>query len=548
MNHLISDIGIAITISTVVGFIAYKLKQPSILGFLIAGVIIGPEIGPKLITDPENINTISEIGLIFLLFIIGLEMNPAAFLESARKILVAGSLQFPLTILLSIPLFMIMGYSLQNDFFSILYLGAGLSLSSTAIIVKLLYDKFEVEGLAGKATIGILIFQDIWAILFLAVQPNLKDPGIMVILGAVLKAVFLVIWGVLVSRYILKRVFQSIRSPEMTFTVAIGWCIANAGLGHFIGLSSEMGALIAGLVLSTHPFSVDISSRVLPLRDFFLTLFFISLGMKIPMPEMGILKSSMIIILFIPFIRILIIFPAMFFFGNSRRTSILTALNLSQISEFSLVIASIGYADGHISKDVFAVLLYTLAVSSVTGSYIIKFNHEIVGLVSKVFKKIKPYESTPPETESPRKIFILGYHRGIRGLVHSLYQTNPELLREISVIDFNAETKSELEVFGIRVFIGDISNSDNLRHAGIQSAKIIISTIPDAILKGTDNSRLVKLLRTLSPGAYIITHGDYVQQVKGLLEAGADDVILPYIIAGEHLADKISSIARKMEN
>lgn len=297
MHGLLFDIGIAIIAATIVSFVTHKLKQPIILGYLVTGAIIGPQIGLGLITDAENIEIMSEIGLILLLFIIGLEMNPQKLLSSGKQMVVTGLGQFVLCVLLGVGFFSLFNYSFVGKNLEGLYLALLCALSSTAIVVKILYDKFESDTLHGRITLGILIIQDVWAILLLAMQPNLANPYIPAIIVAILKTIFLVVAGLLFSRYILKYVFESIvNAPEMVVLMSIGWCSFVAFSAGYLGLSKEMGALIAGVSISTFPYSIHVTAKTLPLRDFFLTLFFISLGMKMIVPTSEIITMASVLV------------------------------------------------------------------------------------------------------------------------------------------------------------------------------------------------------------------------------------------------------------
>ena len=279
MPNLVEDLGIAILASSIVGYILLRLKQPTILAYLIVGVIIGPEIGPSLITSTDNIETISELGLILLLFIIGLEMQPSHLISVFKKVYLAGIGQFVLTLVSGILVFSLTGFALTTQNMQAFYLAIAASLSSTAIVIKLLNDKAELDSFAGRLTVGILLFQDVWAILILAIQPDLTSMDIRPIIIAFLKTFALIAVAFLLSKYALKRIFESItRSPEMIVTIAIGWCSFIVGCAEFMHLSLEMGALIAGVAISTYPYSLHVTAKVLTLRDFFLTLFFISLG------------------------------------------------------------------------------------------------------------------------------------------------------------------------------------------------------------------------------------------------------------------------------
>ena len=541
--HFLEDIGISIIAATIIGVVTHKLKQPIILGYMLAGAVIGPEIGLKLVADPENIEVISEIGLILLLFIIGLEMDIKKVLSSGKQLLLAGIGQFILCVLIGLGLFMMLGYKFGGGSIDALYLSLFCALSSTAIVVKLLYDKFELDTLPGRITLGVLIFQDIWAILILAFQPNFTNPKMTLVGLAILKSIFLLAVGFIISRYVLKSVYGWIaKSPEMVVAVSIGWCASIAAIASSMNLSKEMGALIAGVSIATFPYSIHVTAKVISLRDFFLTLFFISLGMKIPMPELGMIVTAVIIVIFVIASRFMTVYPLLALSGSGRRTSFITSLNLAQISEFSLVIATLGVSYGHINKGIMSVVLYSMAITSVLSSYSIKFNHEIYLLFEKMCNYLGVKSKTASKVEATKEhksypIVILGFHRGARALVESLLASKPEMLEQILVIDFNPEFLAELKGMGIAGLFGDIGSLDTLKHAHIESSQIIISTIPDMLLKGTNNLKIVKTCRAIAPQATIIATADFSAQIEDLKMAGANKVILPYSLSGEYIAN-----------
>lgn len=539
--HLLNDIGIAVIVATVVGIFMQRIRQPVILGYLIAGALIGPEIGFKWITDLENIETISEIGLILLLFIIGLEMDLRSLLASGKQLLIAGVGQFILCVFLGVLFFPLLGYSVGGSNIHGLYLAIICALSSTAIVVKLLYDKFELDTLPGRITLGVLIIQDIWAILVLAFQPNFANPNFLLLVIAILKSLGLLAAGFLLSRYVLNIVFEWIaKTPEMVVAVAIGWCALVSGIAGAIGLSKEMGALIAGISISSFPYSIHITAKTLPLRDFFLTLFFVSLGMKIIVPQIGMILMALAIVIFVILSRFLTIYPLLAFSGAGRRTSFISSLNIAQISEFSLVIAALGVEYGHFQSRLMAIVIYAMAFTSVLSSYFIKYNHELYLLfdrfLSRIGLKVKELEETGRAAHESRPIVILGFHRGARSLVEIILKKNPRMLHEIMVIDFNPEVLKELKLLNVAGIFGDISSVDTLRHAHIEDAKIILSTIPDMLLKEINNLKIVKTCKTLAPEAIIVATADTSEQAEMLKKGGASEVLLPYTMTGEFLA------------
>lgn len=549
MHGLIPDLGITLLIATVVGYVVERLKQPAIIAYLIGGIIIGPEIGPVLVSDVENIETISEIGLILLLFIVGLEMQPAHLISILKRVYIAGTGQFLLTALLGTAFFASLGFSLGGGNLEALYLALAASLSSTAIVIKILADKLQLDSHSGRLTVGILLFQDIWAILLLAVQPNLANPGVAPIALALGKSVLLVGVAFIASKVVLERLFEPVaKSPELIIMLSIGWCVAVAGSAKMMGLSMEMGALIAGVSISTFPYSFHVNAKVMPLRDVFLTLFFISLGMKIPFPDTRYIGPTALLIGFTVISRFLIVVPLSLLGKTNFRNSFIASLNLAQVSEFSLVITALGVNYRHISQQTMGVVLFAMSFTSVVSAYFIKYNHEIFSVIERmllslrILKRAESAEDEEGRHTAGRPITILGYHRGAQALVEFISLRNPELLDQVLVIDFNLETVRELTQRKIAHYYGDVSHADTLEHAGIRETRIVISTIPDILLKGTSNEQLVRMCRGLNSQAFIIATADTNQQIGALKNAGASDVLLPYFEAAAHLTEVLLNL------
>jgi Kef-type K+ transport system membrane component KefB len=541
MHGLLHDIGVAIIAATVLGVIAQWLRQPIILGYLIAGAAIGPQLGFSFVSDDTNIETISEIGLILLLFVIGLEMKIGDLALAGRQLLVAGFGQFPLGVALGLAFFPLLGYGMSGGSREGLYLALVCGLSSTAIVVKLLYDKLELDTLPGRLTLGILVIQDIYAIFILAFQPNFSEPHAGAVLKAAGSTVVLLAAGFILSNYALKHVFASIaKAPEMVVAVSIGWCSLVAGSAGAMGLSMEMGALVAGLSISAFPYSLHVTAKTLPLRDFFLTLFFMSLGMKLTAPQTGMIGTVCLVVLFVIVSRFLSIYPLLALSGAGRRTAFITSLNLSQISEFSLVIASLGVSYHHISASTVGAIIYAMAITAVLSSYAIRYNHRLFlladGLLNRAGIRTSLHSRADDSTCDHHPIALLGFHRGARSLIRELTDNHPQLLSKILVIDYNLEVLKELKDQGIAATFGDISSLDTLKHAHLDRAEVILSTIPDMLLKGTDNLALVRVCHAFAPQAAIIATADVPDQAERLRRAGASSVLMPYALVGEHLA------------
>ncbi len=539
MHGLLQDLAISLIVATILGLIAYRLNQPIILGYFLAGIVVGPKIGPQLVNQPTNINLISEIGLILLLFVIGLEIDIPALLSSGKSLWMAGLGQFPLSVALGVGFFLLIGFNLNHQHLDNLYLAIACALSSTAIVVKLLYDKFELGTLPGKATLGILIFQDLWAILALAILPSFRTPQLSLIGIAILKSLALMGFGLLLSRHVLAKAYAwAEKSPEMVVAISLAWCALISGAAGLIGSSTEMGALIAGICISTFPYSIHVTSKVLPLRDVFLTLFFLSLGMKITIPHLHDLYQILEIVLFVIASRFLIVYPLLSWSGGGRRTSFTASLNLSQISEFSLVIATLGVSFGHIHKDILTLLIFAMVFTSVISTYFIKFSDPLFFRFNRLLNRLIPERpSTQRELGEIKRysIYFLGCHLAARSLLEKLSKNHPELLRECLVIDFSVEMLRELEKMGVAGVFGDLRSLETLEHARIKDAKIILSTVSDMLLKGTSNLKLVKTCRLLAPQATVIATAMSASHGEKLKQAGASEVVVPYSLTGEHL-------------
>jgi len=542
MEFLVHDLGVAVIAATVLGLLAHFLRQPVILGYLVAGVIVGPAVGFGWVHEQKSIDTIAEIGLILLLFIIGLEMDLGRLKASGRELLVAGIGQFPLCVALGMPAFAVMGYSFTGGDRHVLYLALVAALSSTAIVVKLLYDRFELDTKAGRITVGILVVQDLYAILVLACQPNFSDPSPWPLLKALGASAALLIFGFVVSQVVLSRLFTAIaRSPELVVATSLGWCAAVAGAAGAMGLSEEMGALVAGLAISAFPYSLHVTAKTLPLRDFFLTLFFVALGMQIAQPSWSLVAPVALVTVVVIATRFLTLYPLLALCGAGRRTAFMVSLNLAQISEFGLVIATLGVTYGHLPKDAINVILYAMAVTAVLSSYAIRFSQPLFKWYDHVLATAglptTRIERLDESTCDHHPVALLGVHRAAQALIDALPAAGRARLL---AVDFHPETLKRLKAMGVAGLFGDLASLDTLHHAHLGQAKIIISSIPDMLLKGISNRALVQAARTLAPQAIIIATADRPEQQAELLAAGANVVVNPYELSGNHLGELIA--------
>jgi len=558
MEHsLVSDIAICIIAAWVVAVASQVARQPLLLAYLVAGFAVGPHGLPlgangHLVTSPENIQTISEIGLSLLLFMIGLEIDLKNMLSAGRVITLTAGAQILGCVMLGWLLFAWVGPAQSH--LEALYLAVAGAMSSTVIIVKILYDKRELETLVGRVTLGVLVLQDIAAILFLAVQPNLKNPSAGVLLTALWHVLLLLSVALLASRFLLPPVFKFIaRLPELVLVGALAWCFALAGFADYLKLSTAMGALIAGVMISTFPYTLDVAAKVTSLRDFFVTLFFVGLGMNIPMPTINCLLWTLFVCLVLIASRLVTVFPVLYSLRQGHRVSLLPAINLCQMSELSLVLLALGQNNGDVSGNVVGIAAFAFSFLAIGSTYAILGNDSIFKKTAPLLSKLGLHDLDRTAflqraDAAPRRICLLGFFWTASSLLAEIERTRPELLPEICVIDFNPVVHEELKRHQVQTVYGDITARDVLHHAGVSHAEIIVCSLPNTVLKGANNLKILRQVRDLNPRAQIIVHAERLEDLPALYAAGASYVTAPRLLeaadllrvleaAGDHALD-----------
>lgn len=548
MEHqVLNDLAICVVAAWLVGVCAQLLKQPLILAYLTAGFLVGPY-GIQLVKSRESIEVISRLGLILLLFMIGLEIDLKKILSAGKVIITAAVAQILGCLLIGIMFFKGVGFSLSKEGLDALYLGLGLALSSTVIIVKVLHEKSELDTFSGRLTLGVLVLQDLFAILFLAIQPNLQQASLGVVGSSLGKVAGLVAVAFAVSRFALPPIFSKVaRAPEMIFVGSLAWCFLIAGLAVSMHLSAEMGALVAGVAISTFPYSIDVSAKMMTVRDFFVTLFFVALGMAIPAPTWNYAAWALVAGAVVVVTRLITVAPTLHWAGQGMRASVIPAINLAQVSELSMVILTLGAGFGHVSQKAQGIMAYAFVFMGIASTYAMNWSDTLFRMVAPMLSKLglrdlndqtaflrKPAEVKP-------KIFILGFSWTASSLLEEITRHQPALLPELLVIDFNPAVNRELKRRQIAGVYGDITQKETLLHMGIEEAEIIVCTIPNILLKGMNNLRLLQLLRELNKTARIIVHAELFEDVPKLYASGADYVSLPRLIEAQDLCSVIQA-------
>jgi len=519
MNELliIQDIVVILLVALPIIFLFKKINLPSIVGFLIAGMIIGP-FGFNLIKSVNQISVMAEIGVMILMFTIGLEFSLSQLIRIKRFLLVAGGFQLVITIVLSIIIFSFLGIEInQAIFFSLL-----VSLSSTAIVLKILSDKDELESPHGKISIGILIFQDLAIVPMFLMLPILSGFGT---LGAGDIALNLIIaFGVLAGLLFLARflmpliVYQiaNMRSREAFTIGVILLLLGTAYLTHLFGLSFALGAFIAGLILSETEFNHQVVSDIIPFRDAFNSIFFVSIGLLLNLQFVlnNVMMISMLT-LGILLLKTIVIVATVYFMKYPLRIGILTGLGLAQIGEFSFVLAQAGLNFKLFPDDFYNSFLATTIFSMILTPLLIKFSPFIAGK-SSVFEKDKKHNENYLENLHAH-VIIAGFGLNGSNLARVLKETG---IRYV-VTELNPDTVKREKAKGQKIIYGDISKEEVLKAVNIDKANTIVYAISDPAV----SRRSLMLAKKLNPHIYALVRTRFITEVDELKKLGADDVI-----------------------
>jgi Kef-type K+ transport system membrane component KefB len=547
---LMTYIAYALLCAGMLAMIINFIKQPLILGYLLGGVAVGPHV-LNIIHSHEDISTLSSLGLIFLLFMVGLELNVKELLKMGKVVLVTGALQFPICAGLHICIFTGLaaaGLSFGEGNMATMYSGMVCGISSTMIVVKGLSVKCDTDSAPGRLTIGILIFQDIWAIIILAVQPNLDSPDIVIILKTFGMIAVLLAVAMLYAKFVMPAVlWSSSKNVELMLVLSLAWCffVGCVATLPFIGLSFELASLIAGVALAAFPYSAEFNGKIKYIRDFFITLFFVGLGMQIPPPTFAAVGTGVLIAAVVLVCRWIGIYSVVRLLGGRDSLAGVATINLSQVSEFALVICSLGMQFGHIEDDTLTIIIWTFAVLAVASSYFIDYNRAIwsrlAGCKSRLRRGQDASAATPDDHDDHEEhdILILGFHKVAAGLLGAMHANEPQLLRRVHVVDCDEEILALLKERGVKSSYGDISSADVLEHVHHGDAKLVVSTISDSLLQDVTNMKMLKIGKQLWPEARCIMTAETRWQSDSLYKHGAAYVLRVEKLCAERLSHLI---------
>lgn len=522
MPQIIQDLALLLLVSLPINLLFHRIRLPSIMGFLIAGILIGPH-GLGLIGNPASVENLAEIGVILLLFIIGLEFSISHLLKNIASITGAGFLQMGLTIA---AWYFIQTYYLGDSGSVSLALAMIIALSSTAIVMKMITDRAELDTLHGRTSIGILLFQDLCVVPLMLMIPLLANSGetsgmdFAVAIGKSLAAVAGIFF---LSRLLVPRFLSTVArmgSKEHLTLLVILIILGTGWVSHQLGLSLAMGAFIAGLIISESEYSHQIILDILPLRDYFSSIFFISIGMLL---NIGNFMDHFSIILLLTLIVVVLKMVSGFFasvaVGNPARISFIVGVRLAQVGEFSLILAGLALTQGLLSSGNYQVFLSVAVLTMLIAPVLIQISSPASHLLFSKWDAGGAQEEIPEQQREELKghVIIAGYDVVGRNLARVLKETHIPFV----IIELDGELVKHALAEEVPILYGDTSQRATLSRAGIALAKIIVYSLPDH----QATSQSVRLARSLNPDIFIMVKTRFSSQVDELQKSGANQVI-----------------------
>ncbi|MBX4187531.1 MAG: cation:proton antiporter [Candidatus Doudnabacteria bacterium] len=538
MNPGFFELTIILTSAAVLSVLARLLRQPTILAYLAVGVLIN-YLNIFDLSRFEIFELFSEMGIMLLLFLVGLEINYTSLKMVGKVSLILGLGQILFTTLGGFIISRIFGY----DTLQAAYIGVALCFSSTIIIVKLLTDKKDLNSLYGKISIGFLLVQDIVAILLLVILSSaqagqgIEITGVLLALGKALGLFVLMIW---LGRKIMPVLLDKVaHSQEVLFVTSLAWVFSLAVIVKQIDFSIEIAGFLAGIALANSSEHFQVANRIRPLRDFFLMLFFVNLGSSFVFSSLSGMGPKILILSgYVLIGNPLIVIILMGLLGYKKRTGFLTGMTVAQISEFSLILMALGLKLGHINNQILAMVTAVGILTITVSTYLITYSNVIYKYVSgllTMFERKNPHEVSMAALSVKKPIILIGFHRTGRSIAHNLD------INDILVIDFDPGNIPYLEKNGFSFIFGDISDEDVYDAANCSKAKIVISTIPDL----EDNLILITALKKARNRPQIIVRSETEVHAGVLYDSGADYVILPHLYSGHSLGQALANDKKK---
>ena len=519
--YVLAEFVIVLAASVLIIFLSHKLRLPSVVGFLLTGVLIGPG-GLSLVKNTATVDVMAEIGVVMLLFTIGLEFEPARLKRIQRDFWAGGGLQVSLTVSATVLVLLLFRVPVRTAIFY----GFLVSLSSTAVVLKILGDRGETNSPQGRISLGVLIFQDVAIVPMIALVPVLANAGgvsvgaIIFRFGlsaAIIGAVFLL------ARRLMPPILHLVvktRIREVFLIATLFLCLGMALLTSSLGLSLALGAFLAGVLLAESEYSHQVVSDVLPFKDVFNSLFFISVGMLLDVgavtaflpPVLGLVAGIVVL-------KASIVVLTTGLLGYGSRIAVLTGLALAQVGEFSFVLAGVGRANGFLKGDIFQAFIASSILTILATPLLIQISPALAekGARKLRWKKRGGEAGGKAGRDLEGHVIIAGFGFNGRNLAHVLKESGIGYV----ILELNPVTVRAAAAEGEPIVFGDVSSPTILAEACVRKARIIVFAISDPAM----TRRGVKAVKAINPAVFVIVRTRYAAETDDLLGLGADDVI-----------------------
>lgn len=543
MENIFLDLTIIICIAALLSLVFRFFKQPEILAYILTGIVIA-SITVFKSPNQEILQTMSEVGITLLLFMVGLEIKVSELFSLGKSLLILSLGQILITFGLGFLISAFFGFDSTTSF----YVAIALTFSSTIIVVKLLSDKRELPSLHAKLALGVLLAQDILAIFLLMFLSGISENtggfgSLYKLLEIPVKAGLL--FGVIafLSRSVFPKLIEFVaKSSETLFLVSLAWVFGLAAIvsSPILGFSIEIGGFLAGVALANSIVNYQIIAKAKILRDFFIVIFFVLLGLQMSFSNIAqIIIPAIALSIFVLVIKPLIIMFILGALGYRKRTSFLTGVSLSQVSEFSLILVFIGYKLGHIDQRTVSLITLVGIISFAFSTYMITHWKNLYKLLSANLsfierKNLKKYENSEENNLENLKDHVVVV--GVDQMGKSIIEALEELEMDVVVVDFDPTAVKKIKDKKVYKLFGDIADLDIQQRAQINNAKLVISTVPDM----DDNLLLLKELKHQNRKALVFVMALDIADAKLLYKEGADYVILPHLAGGRQIAKLIS--------
>lgn len=509
-----------------IAFFIRLLRQPLMVAYIVAGIVSGPLLLNLLHGDMHTYEAFAELGVVLLLFVVGLSLNFNHIKQIGKTAVISGVGQVLFTAAIG---FLILSAFDGLSLVSKLYLSIAITFSSTVIITKILGDKKDIQSNYGRNVIGLMIVQDIIAVLVMVLVATVGETATVgsVLATLIAKGILLVAVVYFLSRFLLPLILDRVASSaEYLFIFTIAWCFGVASLVHWFGFSIEIGAIVAGISLASSPYQPEIASRIKPLRDFFIVLFFLILGSQMQFAGFG--KNVIIataIALFVLIGNPLILYILFRMQKFTRRNSFLVGTTAAQVSEFGFVLLFTGFSLGHLQGSELHLFTMIALITIFISSYVITYNEQIYRMFLPLFSWFGQdrYQQIDDKVET-YDVWVFGYHR----IGWRICETLKEMNVKFAVVDFSPDAVSKLKHRGIPVYFGDAADMEFLSELPLEKAKMIVSTLPEQ----DDQRALIQHVRFRSKRTRIVANLYHTSNLHTLYDAGADYVMMPHLLGG----------------